>query len=335
MTARISSFLGAARDATAERLFVLTHPPSGLAHRDPTATPATIDRAIDLGLDYLAKTQRRDGAWTDFLLCPGASIEWITAHVAFVLESVPAARSLTTRAAAYLASVGANDGGWGYCRRVANDCDSTAQALMVLHDHGIEAPRFIVEWLLAGQAPSGGFPTYPKDVGLAAKNGWQREHADVTLMVIEAMRRLGLAPEQRERALRWLHASAPKGLIKSYWWPSPAYAAWLQTRVGFRAEQAARNASALIGEERWASELAMLVAAARSDEKHRRGAQGALTTLLAQQWRDGSWPCSRVLRVTDPNAPDDALSGPGFAGARRAFSTAHSVAALAAAKLAE
>jgi hypothetical protein len=324
--------LGIIADAASERFFTFVHSPHGLAHVDPTATDATVDRAITLGVNFLSWHQRRDGAWVDFLLHPGASNEWITAHVAFALERVPEARQMTRRAAEYLAEVGRSDGGWGYCRRVANDCDSTAQALMVLRNHQIQPPRFVIDWLLAAQAPSGGFPTYPPPRGGEPANGWQREHADVTLMVVDALSRLDIEPAIQHQALRWLEGTTTESLIRSYWWSSPAYAAWAQARTGFRADDAGDKAARLILNHYGVPALPMLLTAAtRSGQLTRGLTKSALTTLVAQQWKDGSWPCQQCLRVTDASHNDAGnLDGPVFAGARRIFSTAHAVAALAA-----
>jgi hypothetical protein len=332
MIAGLTARLGVTADAASERIFLLTNRPRGLAHVDPTATEATIDQAITLGIHYLSRHQRRNGAWVDFLLHPGASTEWITAHVAFVLEPVPQARQLTRRAADYLASVGRSEGGWGYCRRVANDCDSTAQALMVLTHHQIRPPRFVIDWLLAAQAPSGGFPTYPAPLRSEPANGWQREHADVTLMVVEAIRRLDIKPATQNRALRWLETTTARPLIQSYWWSSPAYAGWAQARTGFRADEAGAEACRLIRGHDGVPALPMLImAASKSGHLTDVLKKQALTTLIAEQWTDGSWPCQPCLRVTDATRNDAGnLDGPTFAGARRVFSTAHAVAALAA-----
>jgi hypothetical protein len=203
---------------------------------------------------------------------------------------------------------------------------------MVLSNHQIQPPRFVIDWLLAAQSPSGGFPTYPPPRGSEPANGWQREHPDVTLMVAEALRRLDVEPAIQNQALRWLEATTGEPLIRSYWWSSPAYAAWAQARTGFRADEAGEKAALLIRGHFGVPVLPMLITAARRSG-HLIGVlrKQALTTLIAEQWKDGSWPCQHCLRVTDASHNDAGnLDGPIFAGARRIFSTAHAVAALAA-----
>jgi hypothetical protein len=319
-------------DAVRELAFRTQHPCRGVAHTKPVATPDAIDRTIALGVEFLARAQRSDGSWTDFLLLPGASVEWITAHVAFVLEAVPKARELTARAAQYLASVGPHNGGWGYNRRVANDCDSTAQALLVLQAQGMVPPSFIVDWLISTQDIGGGFPTYASP-GASAKNGWQVAHPEVTAIVVEALRRLGVADDRRHRALDWLDRATTGRLIQSYWWPSPAYAAWAQVRTGFRAEAAAQHATQLLDGSRSSPQLPMLLAAASGATQFAPArCRSGLAALLAQQLSDGSWPCDPCLQVPSPArfqiGESVLLEGRTYPGTRRVLSTAHAVAAL-------
>jgi hypothetical protein len=316
-------------DAASELWFRLNNQPGGLAHADLTPTGATIDRALSLGIRFLERAQRRNGAWIDFRLPPGASDEWITAHVAFALENVASACTLTENAADYLARSGADRGGWGYNRRVRVDCDSTAQALIVLRKHGIKPPKGIVGWLISNQGPSGGFPTYEPERGIPA-NGWQVEHPDVTLLVIESLRRLGAGVEAQQAAIKWLQATTRRS-VTSYWWPSASYAIWAQVRTSFAAADAAAQAVELLGKSQAVPESAMLVeAAALGGKLGLQQAKNAMVLLLREQLHDGSWHCSPCLRVTEPTTMNSRSTAPGpvYAGTRRTFSTAHAVAAL-------
>jgi hypothetical protein len=331
MIRELATRMAVVGDTLGELAFRARHRANGLANDDMSPSLANIESAISRGLDFLAAVQRRDGAWTDFLLRPGASVEWITAHTAFVLEGVEQARSLTARAASYLVEAGHRNGGWGYNQRVAYDCDSTAQALLVLHAHGHRAPQHIGQWLLSAQTGAGGFPTYASECARTPRTGWHDPHGDVTLLVVEALRRLGLGHYPCERALEWLEASTAGPLVRSYWWPSPAYSAWSQARTGFRLAAAAARARDIVGRAADVPELAMLVAAAVHDEGFTTDVAGrAARILLAQQRGDGAWTCSPCLRVTEPSVAShsEELPGPIFAGERRVLSTAHAVAAL-------
>lgn len=319
----------AASDVMSELIFHVRHRPGGLAHADLTVESNVIDRAIALGVGFLKRAQRRDGAWVDFRLPPGMSDEWMTAHTAFVLEGVPAAQGLTANAAQYLAQIGRGRRGWGYNHRVATDCDSSAQALMVLHRHGIKPATDIVNWLISAQNRSGGFPTYPPEPGTPV-NGWNVDHPDVTLLVIHSLRRLRTGTSALQAAVAWLESTG-EHVLTSYWWPSPSYAMWAQVRTSFSGPDAAARAAASLDPSCTAPESAMLIeAAAYGRRLTTKQAVEATARLLGEQFRDGSWPCSPCLRVTDPMVMSSSTTAPGkvYAGTRRIFSTAHAVSAL-------
>ena len=67
----------------------------GLAHPHPSLQRDDVEHALELGVRFLKRRQGADGTWKGFLLPPGAATSWLTAHVAFVVEAVPA---LETRA---------------------------------------------------------------------------------------------------------------------------------------------------------------------------------------------------------------------------------------------
>jgi hypothetical protein len=262
------------------------------------------------------------------MLLPGASTHWLTAHVALVLEEVEGAESICSSAARYLASALEGRGACGYNGRVGWDCDSTAQALMAVHRFGLPLPASSLDLLLAAQRRDGGFPTYSSALDMAP-TGWHSSHADVTAIVLMAMRRLSAPPASLERAEAWLRAHGPQGLLISYWWPHPAYGLWTQARSGFEAGAAARSAVALLGEGTGEPWLAMLLAAAAGERSP--SIEASKARLLRGQRVDGSWPCAPCLRVTDPRCDVATQSNPGrsYADRRRIFSTAHAVAALA------
>ena len=159
---------GAVVDRVAEAVFRIRCRPRGLLHERADVTASRLDAAIARGGRFLLRQQRADGSLRGFLLYPGASTTWLTAHVAFVLADVPELEPLCRRAARFLQCVGPDDGGWGYNRRVAVDCDSSAQALLVLLAFSLPFEPFLIRNLAAAQLPAGGFPTYP--IASAAKD---------------------------------------------------------------------------------------------------------------------------------------------------------------------
>jgi hypothetical protein len=300
----------------------------GLAHADPSPRPGSLERALQLGVSFLRHRQSADGVWKGFLLPPGAATTWMTAHIAFVVEAVPALTDACRRAAEHLESIGPGDGGWGFNRHVAVDSDSTAQALLVLHRFNRSVPEFLLDSLLSAQLPGGGFATYAPDGEKVS--GWQSAHEDVTILAIEALRRHG-RDEAAQRALRWLRTRERACAFASYWWLGPHYGLWARARTGLRPPKLADAvATALLG-TRATPQVAQVLAAASALRLDLRSLETeAARQLLRTQRSDGSWPCSPCLRLTEPSEIEThaELQGRCYGDGWRVFSTAHAVAAL-------
>jgi len=298
--------------------------PRGLAYADPRLHRDVLERAFELGVSFLRRRQGRDGVWKGFLLPPGAATTWLTAHVAWVVEDVPALTDACRRAALHLEAVGPEDGGWGYNRRVGVDSDSTAQALLVLHRFERPVPDFLLDVLLRAQSTCGGFSTYAPTGG--AVNGWQAPHPDVTIVAVEALHRYGCT-EPVLRALAWLERR--RGFA-SYWWLGPHYGLWVRARTGLHTRRLASAVHTALGDTRSIPQAAHVLAAAFALDLERGHLQRAALQLLRTQLSDGSWPCSPCLRVTDPRETETRaeLRGKCYGDDRRIFSTAHAVAAL-------
>jgi hypothetical protein len=321
---------GALGDRVGEAVFVLRHPPRALLHADATPSAARIDEAIAAAVAFLGAQQRRDGSLRGFCLYPGASSDWLTAHVCFVVEAVPALDGFARRAAAYLAAHGGDDGGWGYNRRVAVDCDSTAQALMVTQRFDLPLPPFIAESLAAAQSGDGGYPTYVPQVAAAPAHGWQVAHAEVAAMVLAWLRRDGRHARRVARCEAWLAKQRRAGVLPAYWWNDDAYALWLDARLGDLPAHAAPALAALLGRGLACPQAAMALSAAVAKGGFDAACTAAARRLLAMQLADGSWPCAPCLRVTAPGeyTASPQARGSVVADRRRVFATAHAVAAL-------
>lgn len=327
-------------DIASEALFRLTHRPGGLLHSRLEVTRHTLAWATDRAVRFLERAQRWDGSYRDFLLDPGASSAWITAHVALVVESMPELQEPCAAAARHLHELGCRDGGWGYNRRVGFDCDSTAQALLVLHRHGYRIRDSWIAEIAGAQSPCGGFPTYrPTGPDGAPESGWQAPHPDVTLVVVRMMNRLGILPAERARAEQWLTTQAKGGVVPTYWWTTPAYGLWAQAQAGFEAAAARDAAVQLLPSSGAVPDLPMLLFAASggaaagdssAEATVDNACKQAMVALLSQQRADGSWDCAPRLRVTDPDVFRSSVDARGrvYSGQRRVFSTAHAIAAL-------
>jgi hypothetical protein len=314
-------------DRVEQGLESLRYLTTGLAHGDVAVDRMLIRRSIELGVRYLKARQRKDGSWRGFLLHPGAATSWLTAHVAFVVENIPALAPECRRAAMFLARSGANDGGWGYNRRVAVDCDSTAQAIIVLHRFALRIESFLLKALVSAQLPSGGFPTYPSN-GEAA-GGWNREHPEVSAVVLLALRRCGVFEVNADRCERWLRSQTHHGLIKSYWWTGEHYGLWVQSRTGLLTSEANDAVRRAFLRTQATPQLAMALNASLVLSMRCEAWLGGVR-LIRCQLTDGSWPCSACLRVTNPLHVSPGLDAPGPVARdeTRILSTAHALGAL-------
>jgi hypothetical protein len=332
----VSLHIGRLADTIRLSLFE-AHRPSAKRQWASEADPTEqVRRALRRGCRFLERQQATNGRLRGFLLPPGASTTWITAHVAFVVEDVPALAELRAHAARFLARVGPADGGWGYNRRVGIDVDSTAQALIVLQRERVEVPDFLSRVLLAAQDRAGGFPTYPPaGLGGVAQHGWQRPHLDVSLMASLWLRRNGRFPKRLERCSKWICAEVSRtGVPASYWWPGPAYGLWAMARAGVPGVHLGETVAAACRGAREAPHVSMALVSALRHNVDPSTIGLTIARLLRLQLDDGSWPCAPCLRVTSPDctASGGDAPGPVYADHWRVLSTAHSVAALHAAR---
>jgi hypothetical protein len=287
-------------------------------------------QSVRAGLGFLEHAQRSDGLWRGFMLMPGASSDWVSAHVAYLLEDIGEARGTCERAAAGLLAHGRQRPGWGYNPRISMDSDSTAQAIIVLQRAGHEIEPAWIQRLLAARRESGGFATFvtTRPDG-RARTWWEMPHADVTVVVLEALRRLAINGEEHRQASEWLSASAVDGVLPAYWWTDPAYSLWAQSRARFEPAATSAAAGRLLDGEQRPVYLAMLIAARLVHGGWSEQLERAVARLTRARLRDGSWPCAPCLRTTRADHPGgfDA-PGPVYADRYRVFSTAHAVAAL-------
>ncbi|HET9057268.1 MAG TPA: hypothetical protein VFN30_10540 [Chitinophagaceae bacterium] len=300
-----------------------------LAYDNIFVTANTIENAFLKGLEYLQRQQFQDGSLKGFLLYPGASTSWISSHVAFVLENCTPANNLCLRIAKYLTMSGADDGGWGYNRFVSIDNDSTAQALMVLDNCKINYHYFILENLVKRQHNNGGFTTYAYESNTT--NAWQIPHPDVTLVVLELLKRQGGFKKEVERGERWLMTMRSNGVVKNYWWGNNSYSIWAQAKCNYLYELDKDNFAEFVNTFTSIPELAMITRMGVLIGMGYDVALDIVNILLSSQLRDGSWPCSPILRVTSQKSyfnSEDHLTGKLFSDYYRSFSTAHCINAL-------
>lgn len=283
-----------------------------------------ITKAIELSIQFLEHKQEDKGGYKGFLLYPGAATSWLSAHLAFVLEDYHETESIRKKIGFFLSTTGCEDGGWGYNRRVGVDLDSTAQALLTLNKLKIPFPDFLIGYILDAQSPEGGFPTY-KPSPNNPLNNWQKPHPDITLMVIELLKRVGGFEKERALATEWLKTQTVEGIINNYWWDTPAYSIWLQDKVGFLQGISSNLVLKYSHAHPNLPNLGMLLPSMISMKTDIETVEKFCYLLLKTQLIDGSWACAPCLKVPHYSSPSSTVV---YADNRRIFSTIHALNAL-------
>jgi hypothetical protein len=305
------------------------------------------------GTAFLLERQSPDGLWSDFLLAPGLSDEWVTGYVGDRIRAEPGTGEALDRAwQALVARCQDRPGaGWGYNVHVPQDADSTSWALRLAQGIGCaddDLARSARASLAAFTHPDGLLGTYGPTDDIARFinagsdhdfRGWTAGHVCVTAAAA------GVTDLIDPQVL--LAAQRPDGRWRSYWWASDSFATALAVE-SLSAYPAAAPAleragdwalAALTADGLAAFETAnlLLVAAVtgRSGDARVTGAERTLTFTMLP---DGSWAPGALLRVphpedTDPDAVVDWIPGGRIEGAvvedlRRVFTTATVVHAL-------
>jgi len=179
------------------------------------------------------------------------------------------------------------------------------------------------------RARGGGCATFAPEPG--RNDGWREAHADSTIAVIEALRRTGALAHERKELIDWITRGRSEGRLRGYWWGTPGYLLWILSQAGMLHPQDLMMTSTLMKSACSVPELPMLLRVVGSAARFDVSVQAAAARLIRAQRADGSWACAPCLRLTSPTCDvrgGGVLSGPLYWGARRVFSTAHSVAAL-------
>jgi hypothetical protein len=290
-----------------------------------------IAQAVLAAERYLVLSQDTDGYWRDYALSPGASEDWSTACVGYVLSTGPYGRASAgcLRAAVQALHGARRPDGWGYSRNTPCDADSTAWVLRFLGAAAPPSPRLAVALLQPWLDVNGGAHTFTD----ARAGDWATVHDDVTPM-------LGLAllavdgPRQLVARIRRrvLDSQQKNGAWQAYWWTTDAYAvaqslAFLSATGGIPGPTASASRTWL-GHAQAASsafeaaQLALISAYLfRAD-----AAADRIAHLLALQTPRGAWPPSPTLR--EPPRSDSQHETLVHADQRGLMSTAMGILAL-------
>jgi hypothetical protein len=305
------------------------------------------------GTAFLLERQSPEGLWSDFLLAPGLSDEWVTGYVGDRICAEPGTGEALDRAwQALVARCQDRPGaGWGYNVHVPQDADSTSWALRLAQGIGCaddDLARSARASLAAFTHPDGLLGTYGPTDEIARFidadsdqdfRGWTAGHACVTAAAA------GVTDLIDPQVL--LAAQRPDGRWRSYWWASDSFATALAVEslspypaAAPALERAGDWAlAALTADGLAAFETAnLLLVAAVTGRWGDARVTAAERTLTFTMLPDGSWAPGALLRVphpedTDPDAVVDWIPGGRIEGAvvedlRRVFTTATVVHAL-------
>ena len=293
--------------------------------------------ACDRALRALLNAQHPDGWWTDFLLAPGPSDEWVTGYVGTCLAALPDSRALDAARDAWrllqrrrhLADA------WAYNALPPGDADSTTWGLRLADALGaLETVRAreAAEALARHLRPGGGVATYAEDgpirrfIGAPAERsfrGWCGAHPCVSAAA-------SALPQFRPLVLPYMRAlQRADGAWNAYWWHDNVYTTALAVETlarvddpGDRArlDAAARWACAQLGTDGavatvrdpagspFATALCLRVLLAGGiDGTIHAAARAAIAWLLSHQQSDGRWQPSARMRLPMPDDewPDD------------------------------
>jgi hypothetical protein len=293
------------------------------------ACKKSVAEAMQRAATALRRQQSIEGLWEDYALPVGASNEWVTALVALCLAEASKALTLDdAQPAAAAAHTGLLRGrtrqaGFGFNAGVAADADSTATCLLLSLALDQVPEQADSVFLLEHVRADGGIATFHGPAG------WGLSHPCVTPVAAQALAGCGHPLSADVLAGYAARTRSGDGFWPAYWWSGPFYAtaAWLRLNdaCGLRfapPEQPVEH------EIKSAMDLALAVEIAA---RWRTGGLSQLTSgLLAHQGREGLWPPSRTLRVTDIAVVDsEYATGELYADVRGLLSTAMALRALA------
>jgi len=162
-----------------------------------------VERATTGAINYLARTQRSDGAWVPLWFgnqdAPGdENPTYGTSRVLVALEALgelPQAGVLRERGVVWLLAAQNADGGWGGDRGVASSIEETSQAIQALSAAGVPSPgalealRHGVSWLI--DQTQGGTVFPPSPIGFYFAKLWYFEELYPLIYTVGALGRAG------------------------------------------------------------------------------------------------------------------------------------------------
>lgn len=256
---------------------------------------------------YLTRYFEEHLVWSDFWIPqPGFSDEWVTACVGQCLLDSGIELEKNTKEALkngveFLKKARHLDGGFGFNRFCRSDCDSSVQVLLFFQKMGLPLQEEDFQYIQKYLRKDGGFATYLDGPSAA----WKISHLDVTgwahLLLADYKEYQSFDSLQTKKYMeQWLQDDF---LPPSYWWESKYYAALMLFLCFERYQYEFPKKQVLerclreeipdsILETTWLLALLLHLGGKKEDT------EPLFTHILNAQNEDGSFPGSKILRVT-------------------------------------
>jgi len=294
--------------------------------------------SIEAAITFLLNARNEQGWWTDFLLAPGFSDEWVTGYVGTMLSTLSdyrVAEAVNNAWNLLCTRCQRPTGAWGYNRLTPGDADSTGWGLQLAHAVGQEASARACRArnaLIAHLRSDGSISTYATDepirtfIGASPNQsfaGWCGSHTCVSAAI-------ATLPEYRLQVGHYLkNNQSPDGCWRSYWWRDHEYTTALAAEAISTCNQLA-NPAYVLRAVKWGMQR-LSTQGFVSTTDHQQGSpfatawclrllllnqenpdvgkaiETATNWLLEQQEADGSWQSSARLLVPYPDdqAPEE------------------------------
>ncbi|MFK8101655.1 MAG: hypothetical protein AB8G15_03995 [Saprospiraceae bacterium] len=294
---------------------------------------------LAMAVDFIVQGVGKDNLYIDFWNNAGMSNIWTTSFVLYNLSSYLQShhkKKLFTDTAQQLNQLRQGKKNlWGYNSQWISDADSTSSALIALLDYDIELKGEFETWL-SYQNQDGGFSTYLKDeefyksinLGVSDVQGWVNSHVCVSALAFylfcHAPKSYLQSNQKAFDAIRnyILNQQLEHGLWSSYWWDSLVYASSFSLRAlhknGESQTQSFKKGVAGLAnlleeknciynsakeESSFFTALALSVFCLDQDiyQRWKTAADKCYQYLISNQYEDGSFPSSYIMRIPAPN----------------------------------
>ncbi|WP_075340970.1 prenyltransferase/squalene oxidase repeat-containing protein [Tenacibaculum agarivorans] len=281
--------------------------------------------AITKSIDFINKSQQKDGSWNDYFNEAGVSNSWTTAFMLtyYSKDITIDQTNILNHAIEFLKKTRGSNKLWGYNSSWIPDADSTSFVMLssLNHKNAID-PQTIANWLTY-QNEDGGFSTYnnPKEVLISLNStaiqnveGWTQSHFCVSATAYYVLSKLAIKNDALHKLRTYLiQKIKQEKSIHSYWWTDAIYAItflvkgaeiYKDTELLTICNQFIDNYLQEKKELNYFYQGLLLDCICSSEHLfkiYENEAHKIVIALLQNQFSDGSWKESYALRIPEPS----------------------------------